>query len=443
MANLLTTISAEFTPLTQTNYLKAGVLDARQPEYVWTELASDDLETFPTKHGEPQIVSVRGLRAPNTTPNNVSNISDPNAGINFSGIQYEQFMMQVDRYDGGDFVDMFSRHFPIADKFFENYITLAQGAASSADFIARNVGYGVYTSMQSVVRLASGSASTTVEVDDIRGFKALTGAQGEVATANIVVGANTYVLSSAVANSSATSSFTTTDGTLSGIAGTLTFTSAVAAADLTSHSPVKAVGAPTILRANARVSTQTLAAGDTLNMALIQKGKNLLVNNRMVGKNTKQAVLYATPDALYGLYRDPEFQLLYRGAYGSKTYTTGEVADLLGIRIVEVTSAPIQTLGALTIHRPIMVAEGWITKYEMTSTMFDEQLDGPVHRIVADNIAMITTAPTDPAGQFVKQAYLQFVGYSCRTDRLLTSAVVPTATNAIYKRAVVFEVTAS
>ena len=436
MANLLTTISPEFAPLTQVNYLNRNIRDAVQPEYVWRAQASGDMEVYPSKVGIPEIISVRGLRAPNTVPNNVSNLSDPNAGISFSGITYEQFKIQVDRYDGGDFVDMFARHLPIADKFLENYVTLAQGAASSQDFIARNAGFGVYTSMQTVSTNVANAASTTIAVDDIRGFQPLTGAQGEVATNQVVIGANTYVLAAVVANASVTSSLISTDGTLKGVAGTLTLTTPVAAADIVAGSAVKAVGAPVIFRANSKHTTQQLAAGDMLTMALVQKMKNSLVNNRL-----SNPTLMATPNALYGLYQDPAFQNLYRGAYGSDTYVNGEVAKLLGVKIVEVTSAPLQVLNGLVIHRPIMVTDGWLTEARMTDTMFDEQLDGPVHRVIEDNIAMLTTAPTDPAGQFVKQAYLSFVGYTCRTDRGLTNAIVPTASDAIYKRAAVAEVT--
>jgi hypothetical protein len=436
MTSLLTTISAEFTPLTQTNFLKAGVKDAIQPENVWRAQASGDMEVYPSKIGVPEIITVRGLRAPNTTPNNSSNLSDPNAGISFSGITYEQFQIKVDRFDGGDFVDMFARHLPIADKFYENYITLAQGAASSQDFVARNKGYDTYTSMQTFVT-ANTTASASIPVDDIRGFQPQTGAQGEVYTANVVVGANTYVLQSAVANTSVgTSSFAIDDGTLKGVAGTLTFTTTVATNDLFAGTVVKAVGAPVVFRANARTATSKLVAGDTLTMALVQKVKNSLTNNRL-----KNPTLLASPDALYGLYRDPEFQALYRGAYGSTTYQTGETAKLLGVNIVEITSAPKQTINGVAVHFAIMVTDGWLTEAHMTDTMVQEVLDGPTHATVTDNIAIITTAPTDPAGQFVKQVYLSFAGYACRTDRGLTSLVVPTASNAIYKRAAVIEVT--
>jgi hypothetical protein len=60
--------------------------------------------------------------------------------------------------------------------------------------------------------------------------------------------------------------------------------------------------------------------------------------------------------------------------------------------------------------------------------------------MIEDNVAFISRASIDPANQFVTQSMLMFVGYAARTDRLLTSAVVPTASVANYKRAVALEV---
>jgi hypothetical protein len=443
MANLLTTIAAEFDILTQTNFLNRQIRDAVQPEYVWRAQASSDMEVYPNKIGIPEIISVRGLRAPNTATNNVSNSTDPNAGISFSGITYEQFKIQVDRYDGGDVVDMFARNLPIADKFLETYITLAQGAASSQDFIARNVLYTAYTGGSTTVTANSG-ASTTLWVDNINGFQPYTGAQGEVATANVTVGANTYVLASVVANSThGASVFASTDGTIVGTPGFLTFTTTVAAADQAVNGKVAAVNAPHIFYANSigAVNPTLLtvaAAGHTMLMSDVQKMKNSLTNNRM-----KNPTLHATPDALFGLYQDPNFQLLYRGAYGSDTYKTGEVGKLLGVSIVEVTSAPIFTVNATTVHASIMTTDGCLTEARMTETMASPEVDGPVHTVIENNIAMKTTAPIDPAGQFTRIVYLQFVGYACRTDRGITPAVVPTASASNLKRAAVLFSTAS
>jgi hypothetical protein len=438
MANLLSTISPEFDILTQENYLNRQIRDAKQPENVWRKQASGDMEVYPNKIGIPEIITVRGLRAPNTVPNNTSNLADPNAGISFSGTTYEQFKIQVDRYDGGDFVDMFSRNLPIADKFVETYVTLAQGAESSQDFIARNALYSTYTSGHTTI-VSNAGVTNGFFVDNINNFQPLTGAQGEVPTANVVVGANTYVLASATANAThGASMLSFADGSFAGTPGTLTFTTAIAAADQAAGSIVRAVNAPAVFYCGNATSLPTMAAGSTLTMNKVLQMKNSLVNNRMTNPT-----LHLTPDAEYGLYQDPAFQLLYRGAYNSDSYTTGNVSKLLGVNIVEVTSAPTVVINGLTVHMPIMTTDGCLTEARMTDKMVQDEVEGPVHKVVEDNIAMLTTAPIDPAGQFVKIVYLQFVGYSCRTDRGLTPAVVPTASVANFKRAAVCFCTAS
>lgn len=444
MSNLLTTISPEFEILTQTNFLNRQVRDAVQPEYIWRRIASSEMEVYPSKIGIPEIISVRGLKTPKTQTNNVSVPTDLNAGMTARGANYEQFTIQVDRYDDLDYVDMFARNLPIADKFLETYITMGQGASLSQDFIARNYLYDAYTAGTTFVKTALSNASTTIHVDDVRRFQPYTGAQGEVATANVTVGANTYVLASVAYDGTNVSSLVFTDGSsfdgsgIFGRSGTLTFTTSVATTDATLNSPVVAVNAPTQIFANAATSLATLQSTSTLTMKDIQKARNVLANNGMLRASNGKAKLYATPNALYGLYRDPEFQLLYRGRYESSTYESGKVADLLNIEIIEVQSAPVQTnYGSFTVERSIMVADGAIIEARKTEDMVRPEVDGPAHVVVEDNIAVITTAPIDAANQFVKIAALQFVGYAARTDRAVTPAIIPTATVANYKRAVV------
>jgi hypothetical protein len=110
---------------------------------------------------------------------------------------------------------------------------------------------------------------------------------------------------------------------------------------------------------------------------------------------------------------------------------------------MEVTSAPIQMVGSLEVHRSILVAPGALIEARKTDDMVSQEVAGPVHVEKADNIAILTTAPIDAAGQFVRIAALQFVGYAARTDRLVTQAVIPTATASNYKRAVVLVSTAN
>lgn len=431
MSTLLNNLDPQFSQITQTNYIERQILDAIQPEIVWASQTDDHWEVYPKGVGIPNIVSVRGLLAPNTVPNNVSDPGDINAGVVFAGGQYEQFVIFPNKYNGGDQVDLHVRDLPVADKYIETLIGQAQKAAVSIDFVARNTGYKTY--IGSTTHVVANTGLTQVWVDDITGFQPLTGAQGEVPTANVVVGANTYVLQSTVANSihTATSLKSSADGTMSGVPGYLTFTSNVATADLATNQPVVAQAAPLTFWANAVHNTlPTVAAGDTLSLDVLMDAANSLFNNRM-----ENPTLFISANALRGLYNDEAFQILYRGQYKSSAYRDNEVGELLGVRIKRVTTCPTIVVNGLTIHVPLMVTDGWIQEARMTHTMLrpvDNEFNDT--RIVG-NLGMITTPPIDPQKQFLKIVYVAAVGYACRTDRLVTPAEIPSASYANYKRA--------
>lgn len=67
---------------------------------------------------------------------------------------------------------------------------------------------------------------------------------------------------------------------------------------------------------------------------------------------------YLDDQQMLGLFRDGDFKYLYRGAYGSDAYRAGSVVELLGVRFIPTTEAPLQaSLGAGVIHRAIVCGQ--------------------------------------------------------------------------------------
>jgi len=444
MSNMsLINVNSALAPLTQQGYLNRLVRPSLEPENVWRKAASTDAENFPHQAGMPEVISVRGLLTPNLTPNNVSSFTDPLGGMTVgNAVQYEQYLGKFDRYDHLLSVDTEGEDFAIVRQFEENFISLALYGAQVSDFLARNALFTTYTGGNTFLTANANSSATTIHVDNINGFVPASSTLGTVATPTITIAGNTYTISAATPDGSNASGFVVTDVTgMIGTSGTLTISPGLSAATA-SGTAVTAVNGPQMLRANSRVSYNTIQSGDLLTSTLINQAKGILTGNR-APKIGGAYTLYADNFALQGLYQDPEFQSFFRGGYDSSVWQDGEITKLLGVRVVECTSNPIQYVGNQLVSRPMLVAGGALTEFQATDRMVrnsKEAGNGVIHTMVMDNMVFHTRPPIDPGAQFITQAFKTYVGYSARTDRLLTSLNVPTASAANYKRAVCMEV---
>jgi hypothetical protein len=87
--------------------------------------------------------------------------------------------------------------------------------------------------------------------------------------------------------------------------------------------------APVVLRTNNRASTAALQAGDTLQMQDVLNAVATLRSNNVPTIDGLYNC-YLDDKQLLGLFKDGDFKLLYRGAYGSDTYKSGQIIELLG-----------------------------------------------------------------------------------------------------------------
>ena len=312
-----------------------------------------------------------------TTPLAPSVNTNFDNGLTPSTWSVEQYTLTINQY--GDTIDlnMVSEGVGIASQFLANARTNGVQAMQSLDRIARNAlfggavgGVGGYLGGNTRVIVTLSAPSTTLRVDDIRGFQNVLNSYGQVVSVGstsgmtVTVGSNAYTLVSSAADAVNVST------SPSGLSGTLTFSTNVSVSDGTSAQPVIAATAPLVLRPNGRLTTAALVAptgtygassytpGDTLGIQTVLGAVAALRMNNVPTVNGSYNC-YLDDQQMLGLFRDGDFKYLYRGAYGSETYQAGSIVELLGVRFVPTTEAPQQvTLGSGAIHRAVVCGQG-------------------------------------------------------------------------------------
>lgn len=405
-----------------------------------------DRELFPVQIGETLTKTRKGLKTPVTTPLNPSNNTNFDNGLTESGWGAEQYTLTINQY--GDTIDlnMVTSGVGIASQFLANAHTNGVQAMQSLDRIARNTlfgggqnGVGGYLGGNTRVTETLGSAGTTVKVDDIRGFQnvlvnGLVVPVGTASAMTVTIGAGVYQLVGVQPDAVTTS---TAPG---GISGTLTFDGNVAVADGAEGIAVRSATAPLVLRTNNRATSAAFQAGDTLGIQDVNSAVATLRSNNVptIGGLYN---CYLDPIQRQSLFRDPDFKLLYRGAYGSDAYRDGQIIELLGVRFIDTTEAPQQaSLGAGPIHRAIVVGQGALVEgdYQATGhTDIPGFNDGLVEMI--DSVAMVTREPLDRLKQIIAQSWYWIGGFALPTDKTAAPDIIPTATNSYLKRGVVIE----
>ncbi|MFT8378243.1 MAG: DUF4043 domain-containing protein [Gluconobacter japonicus] len=420
--------------------------------------AAADRETFSVGIGETITKTRAGLKAPVTTPMNPTQNTNFDNGLTSSPWDVEQFSLTLNQY--GDTIDlnMVTSRVGIASQFLVNANRNGIQAMQSLDRLARNAlfggainGVGGYLGGNTRVRTALTAAGTSVAVDDIRGFERViyNGQVVGVGTSTdmtVTVGSEAYTLVGAAADATNVS---TAPG---GISGTLTFSGNVAQSDGAEGQPVIAATAPLVVRPNGRKTTAGLIAptgtygssnwvpGDNLTMDCINQAVAQLQNNNVPMIDGAYHV-HLDNSQLRGLFRDPDFKYLYRGAYGSETYRDGTIIELLGARFIPTTEAPQQTsLGAGAIHRALVLGQGALVEGNFEGTGYSDLPDADSALIeMVDSVAMVTREPLDRLRQIIAQSWYWIGGFALPTDVTASTTVIPTASNSYLKRGVVIE----
>lgn len=422
-------------PIIQQNFLEREFEDALQSKLVYRQIA--DKEQFPNKIGETLTKTRAGLKAPVTTAMNPSSNTNLDNGLTASSWTVEQFTLSIAQY--GDTIDLniVNEGVGIASQFLQNAKVNAVQSAQSVDRLARAALFSAYLGGNTRVRTTLGSPATTVAVDDIRGFMYApqNGVMAAVSGSNtaqvIFAGGNVYTLTGVAADGTNVS---TAPG---GISGTLTFSGNVTTADATAGNSVIHYNAPTILRPNGRSTTAALTGTDILTMGLLLDAQAQLRNNAplLADQNMK---CYLDNKSMRQLFADADFKLLYQGQYGSEAYRSGTVFSLLGIDFIPTTEAYVQTIGPVTARRPILALPGALVEADFANAGATFQNESQIVS-THEGIVQVTRPPLDRLGQIIAQSWYYIGGFVCPTDVTANQNIIPTASNAFLKRAIVLE----
>ena len=447
----------QLQPIIQQGFLAREFQDGLTSRLGFRVIA--DREVFPNRIGETITKTRKGLKAPVTAPMTPSSNTNFDNGLSASSWSVEQYSLSIFQY--GDTIDlnMITEGVGIASQFLANAKTNGLQAMQSLDRLARNAlfggapgGVGGYLGGNTRVVTTLGAAGTAVRVDDIRGFQAIMTSQGQVASVGasggmvVAVGSNAYTLVAATADA------TNISTAPSGVSGILTFSTNVSVSDGTAGQPVLAATAPVVLRPNGRQTTLALTApsgvygasnyipGDTLGIQTVLSAVAALRSNNVPTINGSYNC-YLDDAQLLGLFRDADFKYLYRGAYGSEAYQAGSVIELLGVRFVPTTEAPQQmSLGNGAIHRAIVCGQGALIEGDFENMAHLDLPDAERSLLeVVDGVCMVTREPLDRLKQVIAQSWYWIGGFALPTDLTANTSIIPTASNAYLKRAVVIE----
>jgi len=430
---------AALQPIIQLGYLEREFEQALHSRLGYRAVA--DRMSFGVGIGETLTKTRAGLKASVTTPLPASSNTNLDNGLTPTGFGVEQFTITLDHYAATTDLNMVTSRVGMASQFLLNAAINGEQAARSLDELARNVLFGAYFGGNTRVRATLGSPGVNVSVDDVRGFQSVfvNGVQtpvGASATLLVSVGGNNYTLVGVTVDG------TTASNTPGGKSGVLTFSANVSVADATAANAVVAANASTIVRPGNRATSVALTSADTLTMgSLLNAVAQLRLN--AVPEIDGVYNCYLDPVSARQLFGDSDFRQLFQGATGAnQVYAKGLINEFLGLRFIPTTEAYVQThptVSGAVIRRPIVCGQGALIEGSYAGMGADDT--APANSIVSlvDGVAMVTREPIDRLQQIIAQSWYWIGGYCAPSDVTTTSATVPTANAAAFKRAVMIE----
>jgi hypothetical protein len=459
---------AALQPIIQQNFLEREFQEALHSAIGYRQIAAR--EDFAIGIGETLTKTRRGLKAPVTIPLAPATNTNLDNGLTSSTWSVEQYSITINQVADTIDLNRVTSTVGIVSQFLQNAHVNGVQAAQSLDRIARGSLFSAYFGGNTRVKTTLGAPAVSIAVDDIRGFISVPVNGTQVATSGtntllVTVGSNTYTLTGAVADGtqaaaqvvagSVSPPFMVFSGTSTntstapgGFSGVLTFSGNVTVADGTAGNTVQAANASVIIRPSGRANTSLLQATDTFTMANVLDAVATLRLNNVPGVDGGEGAmadgiynLYLDPKSARQLFADPDFKQLFQGARSAnEVFRKGMVNDFLGVRFMPTTEAYTQTLaGVGTVRRPIMVGGEALIEGDFAGIADEDVAPGNSEISIVDKIAMVTREPLDRLQQIIAQSWYWIGGFCAPSDITTNTSIIPTATNAAFKRAVMIE----
>ena len=458
MADGITNFNAAIAAAEQQGFLARSAEEGLDSNLAWRRMATR--EVIPAGIGDTYTHTRKGRLAPITSPSSPQASMSLDDGLSPGQFTVEQYTLTMYDYQSasGD-IDAVQNQAGIFDQILAVARNSGVQAAQSKERVARNAFYGAYLSGNSRVRVDIGTSSTTTcHVDDVRGFQnvLVNGVVTAVSVSNPMTVTETAVTSGGVTQS-LTVTGVSVDGTNksttpNGISGVLTFSAATAPVG---GDQLLAQNMPTIIRPNGRLTTAQIVGGDMLTVQMLLDMKAVLENNGVPMFEDGFYELVADPTTIRQLFADQDFKVYFAGREQSEDVRKGYVSDLFGIRITPTNEALIQLpttnsgngyvdTVTNTIGRPMLIgAEAIIEGTFQGLENYLRNLKMNANVVMAeqvDDTIQLLRQPIDRLGRWYSFAWDWIGGYAIPTDLTATQSIIPTANNALFKRAVVAEV---
>jgi len=452
----------------QTNMLQKAFVDPLVNKLMYREIS--DKEEFEGRMGYTITKTRMGLMIPNLTPlaaNQNTNIDNGMTPIQYSD---EQYTIGIAQYpQPAPDVNLMDDEVTIASFAMANSERLGVAQATCVDRLARNVLFNAYMSGNTFITATA--SSVTQNVDDTRGFQTVVVSTTQTGGTVVPVSpsAPLAVFVNGVANT--VIGFTndvTNISTVAGIGGTSGTITLGTTASTTAGQAVVSGFAPLVVRPNGRVSSYALQAGDLFNMTSMLAAVSYLRNNA-VPKVRGKYNCYLNSTSMNQLFQDPEFQILNRGrGVDDPVYKDAEVYEFLDIRLIQTTETYVQPAGQVdasvtvpqSVQRPIVCGAGALIENVFTKGLNaiknlqgNEEIgrtedSAPMRLLLPEKVSKMgfyyhIRPPIDRLGQIMSQTSNYVGGFVVPTDTTTTNAIIPTASNAYYKRAVIIETASS
>jgi hypothetical protein len=419
------------------------------------------VEMIPIRAGQSITKTRVGRTPPQISPLNPANVTGLDNGLTASTPNMEQYTYNVNEYGGLKQLDLAEELAGISDQLKMLAHTNGVEAAQTVERLVKQTWFANYNTGNTWVRGDLGSVtSSTLHVDDIRGFQFnyVNGQPEPVSSSNPLPVAEygsqpqTFNVIGAVADSPTQSVYPSSNGiTSDGISGVLTYNSASVGDPVSGDAIISSI-APVVLRPNNKLSTNALTTQDTLSVQLLQAAQTTLSQNAVPKHRDKTYHCYLDYHAFNELMADQQFQIMYASRGANPEYQNAQVFTIMGLTVIPttevylqnaVTAAGMQNLGTAQVHRVLVTGAGGINIGHFSGLeSFAERGDavGHVSQIfMVDHIAHIVRSPIDNMGRQLSMAWLAMFALVCPTDLTATPTIIPTASNAAYKRAVVIE----
>ncbi len=454
MADGVAAFPAALAAAEQINFLARNAKEGLDTILAWRSLATP--EDVPAGIGSTLTLTRKGRITSTTTPSTPQSSMNIDSGMTASAYSIEQYTLTMFDYSRmAAEIDNVQQQVGIYDQLLAGARNSGVDAATTRDRLARAALFNAYMSGNTRVRTDLGAGSTTTcYVDDLRGFSTVlvNGVVTAVSATNPLTVYESGTTAQTLSVTGVTPDVTNTSTAPGGISGKLTFATATTPSQ---GDALVAINAPAIIRSGGAATTAALVPSNTFNLQMILDMKLALENNAVPPFADGLYRMLLDPTAQRQLMADQDFKVYFAGREDSEAIQSGYVLKLLGIEFVPTTEVYIQapsTNGAggtldsvgVTVRRPMLVGaealvEGQFTGLENylrdlkgnPGVVQAEMVDGTVH---------ILRRPIDALGRFYAIVWDWIGGYAVPTDLTATSAIIPTASNALFKRAVIAEI---